>query len=613
MDSNMNWHKFKLSFALKLSFVFLTIIQPLNAMQYSEPEKAFKEAIKQYRLGLETNNKYKIANAQLEIGTFYYFQGEYNTAENYCWKAGINFQVIRMPKGLIKSLIVLGDVMRKEKNFEKAMEFYIAAKYLSINKTENSDISRIYNKIGDIFRHKKNYKKAEYYYEKSIEINKQSHSIVDLANDYANIGEVYRMQGKIDFANVYYNQGMDIAKIYNLPFNIAENGHGLACLDTLNKNYDVALERINYIQKIAEENKFREELKNIYHLKAAIYEAQHKYFESMKIQKEYNALIDRLYATSTVQNSVQQNELFNLDLKNDELKKKNQTIRQLSLLQSWLFVALILLLMAVIYFFYISKIRKKEHQNLKMQTDLLQKANEALTEQEIELNQSNETRNKMLGMITHDVRSPLYDCLRLMEMFLEKNTDVNQMKKTGIQVISSLRGSTQLIDNLMFWSRTNANNLSAQLEIIDIAATLENEIKLLEIMAESKLIKLSISIPQKTMVYADANMLRMIVRNLIMNAMKYTPKDGEIKLIAKRINGHTEIRVIDNGKGIDNEQIAHLFDYKNKKSIQGLSGENGSGLGLVLVKEFVEKNKGFISVKSAPNEGSEFRFTLNSI
>jgi len=609
----MNKQRLIVNIALKLSVVLIAIFQPLKAVQYSEPEKAFKDAIKQYRIGLENNNRYKIASAQLEIGTFYYFQGEYNTAESYCWKAGINFQVIRMPKGLIKSLIVLGDVMRKEKNFEKAMEFYIAAKYLSINKAEKSDISRIYNKIGDVFRHKKIYKKAEFYYEKSIELNKISHSMVDLANDYANIGEVYRMQGRIDFANVYYQQGMDIAKIYNLPFNMAENGHGLACIDTLKKNYDAALERITYIQKIAEKNKFREELKNIYHLKAAIYEAQHKYFESMMIQKEYNALIDRLYATSTVQNSVQQNELFNLDLKNEELKKKNQTIRQLSLLQSWLFVALILLLIAVIYFFYISKIRKKEHQNLKIQSDLLRKANDALTEQEIELNQSNETRNKMLGMITHDVRSPLYDCLRLMELMLGKSNNAIDLKKTGIQVISSLRGSTQLIDNLMFWSRTNANNLSAQLEIIDIASTLENEISLLEIMAESKLIKLSISIPENTMVYADANMLRMIVRNLIMNAMKYTPKDGEIKLIAKRINGHTEIRVIDNGKGIDSEQITHLFDYKNKKSIQGLSGENGSGLGLVLVKEFVEKNKGFITVKSTPNEGSEFRFTLNSI
>jgi len=609
----MNKQRLIVNIALKLSVVLIAIFQPLKAVQYSEPEKAFKDAIKQYRIGLENNNRYKIASAQLEIGTFYYFQGEYNTAESYCWKAGINFQVIRMPKGLIKSLIVLGDVMRKEKNFEKAMEFYIAAKYLSINKAEKSDISRIYNKIGDVFRHKKIYKKAEFYYEKSIELNKISHSMVDLANDYANIGEVYRMQGKIDFASVYYQQGMDIAKIYNLPFNMVENGHGLACIDTLNKNYDAALVRITYIQKIAEKNKFREELKNIYHLKAAIYETKHKYFESMKIQKEYNALIDRLYATSTVQNSVQQNELFNLDLKNEELKKKNQTIRQLSLLQSWLFVALILLLIAVIYFFYISKIRKKEHNNLKLQTDLLKNANDALREQETALNLSNETRNKMLGLITHDVRSPLYDCMRLMELFLGKTTDINQMRKTGIQVISSLRGSTQLIDNLMFWSRTNANNLSAQFEIIDIAATLVDEIKLLNIMAESKFITLSISIPENTLVYADANMLKMIVRNLIMNALKYTPKNGEIKLMAKRINGHTEIRVIDNGKGIDSEQIAHLFDYKNKKSIQGLDGENGSGLGLVLVKEFVEKNKGFISVKSAPNEGSEFRFTLNSI
>jgi len=600
-------------FTALLSFVLIAIAPLAKALEYSQTEKVFKEAIKQYRLGLETHNRYKIASAQLEIGTFYYYKGEYNTSEIYCWKAGINFQVMGDRKGLAQSLIVVGDVMRKEKNYEKAMEYYLAAKYLAQKKGAESEMSIVYNRIGDIFRHKEKYKIAEYYYEKAIELNKLKHSIVDLANDYANIGEVYRIQGKIDFAKVYYQQGMDIAQAYSQPFNIVENGFGLACVDTFYKNYDISLKRISFIQKIAEENKYREELKSIYLLKAAIYEVQKNYFESLKIQKDHNLLNDKLYAISTAQHSLQKDELFKLDLKNDELKKKNNTIRKLSLLQSWLFVAITMLLLAILYFFYLSKIRKKEHHNLRIQTDLLKKANVDLKEQEGALNQSNETINKMLGMITHDVRSPLYDSMRLMELLLNKSTDVEEMKKTGFQVISSLRGSTQLIDNLMFWSRSNSNNLAAQFEIIDIASTLEDEIRLLALSAFNKSISFTISIPEHTMVYADANMLRMIVRNLVMNALKYTPQNGEIKLTAKRINGHTEIRVIDNGQGINSEQITHLFDDKNRKSKQGLNGENGSGLGLLLVKEFVEKNKGFIKVKSTPNEGSEFRFTLKSI
>lgn len=609
----MNKQSFIHNFTALLSFVLIAIAPLAKALEYSQTEKVFKEAIKQYRLGLETHNRYKIASAQLEIGTFYYYKGEYNTSEIYCWKAGINFQVMGDRKGLAQSLIVVGDVMRKEKNYEKAMEYYLAAKYLAQKKGAGSELSIVYNRIGDIFRHKEKYKIAEYYYEKAIELNKLKHSIVDLANDYANIGEVYRLQGKIDFAKVYYQQGMDIAQAYSQPFNIVENGFGLACVDTFYKNYDISLKRISFIQKIAEENKYREELKSIYLLKAAIYEVQKNYFESLKIQKEYNVLNDKLYATSTAQHSLQKDELFKLDLKNDELKKKNNTIRKLSLLQSWLFVAITMLLLAILYFFYLSKIRKKEHINLRIQTDLLEKANVDLKEQEGALNQSNETINKMLGMITHDVRSPLYDSMRLIEILLNKSTDVNEMKKTGFQVISSLRGSTQLIDNLMFWSRSNSNNLAAQFEIIDIAITLEDEIRLLALSAFNKSISFTTSIPEHTMVYADANMLRMIVRNLVMNALKYTPQNGEIKLIAKRINGHTEISVIDNGQGINSEQITHLFDDKNRKSKQGLNGENGSGLGLLLVKEFVEKNKGFINVKSTPNEGSEFRFTLKSI
>ena len=610
----MNKQNFIHNFTVLLSFVLIAIAPLAKALEFSETEKVFREAVKQYRLGLETHNRYKIATAQLEIGTFYYYKGEYNTSEIYCWKAGINFQVMGDSKGLSKSLIVMGDLMRKEKHFEKAMEYYLAAKYLAQNKGAESTLSLVYNKIGDIFRHKEKYKTAEAYYEKAIELNKLNHSMIDLANDYANMGEVYRLQGKLDFAKVYYLQGMDISQVYSQPFNIVENGFGLACIDTFNKNYDNSLKRISFIQRIAEENKYREELKSIYQLKAAIYEVQKNYFESLKIQKDYNLLNDKLYAISTAQHSLQKDELFKLDLKNDELKKKNNTIRKLSLLQSWLFVAITMLLLAILYFFYISKIRKKEHLNLRIQTDLLKKANIDLKEQECALNQSNETINKMLGMITHDVRSPLYDSMRLMELLLNKSTDMNEIKKTGFQVISSLQGSTQLIDNLMFWSRSNSNNLAAQFEIIDIAITLEDEIRLLALSAFNKSISFTISIPEHTMVYADANMLRMIVRNLVMNALKYTPQNGEIKLTAKRINGHTEISVIDDGQGINNEQIAHLFDdQKIKKSKQGLNGENGSGLGLLLVKEFVEKNKGYISVKSTPNKGCEFKFTLKSI
>jgi signal transduction histidine kinase len=600
-----------------LCFVFVTYLLILSsvikATQYSDPQKIFKEAIIQYANGLETHNRYKIANAQLEIGTFYYYQGEYNTAESYCWKAGINFQVVGDPIGLTKSLIVLGDVMRKEKNFEKAMEFYLAAKYLATFKNASSEKSRIINKIGDIFRHKKQLKKAEEYYEQSIEINKRNHSMIDLANDYANIGEVKRLQGNYEFAKVYYQQGLEIANVYKLPFNFVENGIGLVCLDTIKKDFESALLQLNLIKSIAEKHKFREELKHIYLLESAIYESKGNYKKATQTFKSYNDLIERIYSTSTTQQSLQQNELFKLDLKNDELKKKNHAIRQMSLMQSWLFVAIFLLLIAGIYFYFISTQRKKEHKELKTQATLLQRINEEIKIQKSELNISNETRNKMLGMITHDVRSPLYDCMRLMEVMLNKTIKNEEFNDMGKQIISSLRVSTQLIDNLMFWARSNSNNLNAQLEIIDIAITLEEEINFLKIIADGRLINFNVSIPENTMVYADPNMLRMIVRNLVMNALKYTPKHGEIKLIANRINGHTEIKVIDNGKGIANEQIEHLFDYKNKKSLRGLQGENGSGLGLILVKEFVEKNKGNITVNSKLNLGSEFRFTLNSI
>jgi signal transduction histidine kinase len=188
----------------------------------------------------------------------------------------------------------------------------------------------------------------------------------------------------------------------------------------------------------------------------------------------------------------------------------------------------------------------------------------------------------------------------------ERKDMINQMYKTSNQTYD-------LVENMLNWARIQTRNIKYEPKKFDLHEFLERKFELYEKIAGNKGITLQNNLAKKLIVYADANFLETILRNLISNAIKFTPNGGTIRIASETGIDDVTISVEDSGVGMTQAQIDTLFLLDKNKSTSGTNGENGTGLGLILCKEFVESCNGTIAVKSELGKGSTFSFTVPSI
>jgi len=229
-----------------------------------------------------------------------------------------------------------------------------------------------------------------------------------------------------------------------------------------------------------------------------------------------------------------------------------------------------------------------------------------------ELIELNATKDKFFSIIAHDLKNPFHSILGISEVLLQQieALDKGEIKELTGAIYNSGQNAYSLLENLLQWSSSQTGRISFDPEPIILNNVLREVVNLIKGTATQKEVSINCQIPEQTHIEADKNMLQTILRNLITNATKFTPRGGEIIISAKRPNGYTQIRISDNGVGMTQEAMKKLFRIDHKNSETGTENEKGSGLGLILCKEFVEKHKGSIWVQSSPGKGSTFSFTI---
>ncbi len=242
------------------------------------------------------------------------------------------------------------------------------------------------------------------------------------------------------------------------------------------------------------------------------------------------------------------------------------------------------------------------------------KAEQVIKESEKKLQESNLTKDKFFSIIAHDLKNPFGSMLGFTELLIKKFDKYDKEKQLKLLnfVYNDLKATYNLLENLLTWSYSHRQKLDFKLERINIFLLVDKIIEVLLQMAENKSIKIINNIPEEVSVTADINMLSTIIRNLITNAIKYSYNGGQvlINLDNSENTGFIKIYVKDNGVGIPEEYQSALFDISSKNSTKGTENEGGTGLGLILCQEFVEKLGGNIWVESKPGRGSKFIFTI---
>jgi len=235
---------------------------------------------------------------------------------------------------------------------------------------------------------------------------------------------------------------------------------------------------------------------------------------------------------------------------------------------------------------------------------------QALKESEARLKKLNATKDKLFSIIAHDLRSPFNCILGFSELLKENLNEIEESEKYVDIISSSAKKTLILLDDLLNWAKSQTGQISCNPKKIVLSSIINEIIEILNSQARIKNISINQVQSDEIEVYADENMVKIILENLISNAIKFTYSGGNVSVTVIQKENQVEISISDNGIGINEKKLNEIFSLSPDTISTGTANEKGSGLGLVLCKEFTEKLGGKIWVESEEGKGSNFKFTL---
>ncbi|MGZ0656704.1 sensor histidine kinase [Coraliomargarita sp. W4R53] len=234
------------------------------------------------------------------------------------------------------------------------------------------------------------------------------------------------------------------------------------------------------------------------------------------------------------------------------------------------------------------------------------------TDEEIRLRALNHSKDKLLSIVGHDLRSAIGGVLAIVRMLdkrLEQN-DIEESKRLSGLIRKATHDADDLLKDLVAWTRNSGQELKFRLQSIDILELLDTEVARLHTTAHQKKQRIKIEAYDSGMIRADPYMLQAIFRNLLTNAIKFSHPSGEIKICIYRQPGLWEFQVKDKGVGMSEEIQSLVLKIDDRKQKSGTSGEMGSGFGLLLCEDFIQRHGGHLTWESALGEGTTFSFTI---
>lgn len=584
---------------------------------YVSPENSF--ALANQALDLARQIKYRRGEAYSYriLASMSAAQEHYLAYTELINKAKGLFQILNDSIGLGNCYISEAVTSNLQLNFKKSVEYYNRALEIFRSKKMSERVAVCLNNVGYVYFRMGELEKARAVLTEAIAINESIHNESVLMDSYENFGLVQYKLGKLEEAEACFN------RVFELNDKLKEKANSEAYVEALIYEAQICktqgrLEEQKELLLLAKANaeKFRylQLMKDAFLQLSEYYIVAHDYDKAYESLTEFNVVDDSLTQKRTrdkaammtsVINSVQletdfQNAQSNLEKQKLVNKQQGKTLIAVALIGILFFVMLVLL-------FVINRSRRAMNKTLAAHRVAMANKNR-------ELQRLNQTKDKFFSVVAHDLRSPL-NSLFGFSTLLVKHSDsmtTEEIKRMGAQLRDAVGNTLKMTENLITWARTQMQEENTKPEMIDIQKAVEETFDVLGEAASKKGIKLNEEGVNGAQAYVDNNQFRLIMRNLVNNAIKYTKAGGEIAVRAFQENGNTQIIVEDTGLGMEEDVLEKLFSLEHTVSRVGTSGERGTGLGLVMCKDFVEKNHGSLAVESEKGKGSKFIVTLPS-
>jgi len=557
-------------------------------------------------LFISQGNNYQAAHAYLNLASIYStITSDYDKGLKYGLMALDNFQLVRDDFKSAYARVIIGNIYDELGDYNKALDNYREALTIFENSGNTYLIINTINNIGEVYKHKQEYTKAIDFYIQALEKSKAADNIEGTAVALNNIGECYSAGEHYRLALDYYDQSYSILISLNdkHKMSISLNNQAAAYIEL--KNFRKAISEgkkaIEYAREVGSKEEAKDGFKNLYlaYKNTGNYEealSNFIYYEDIKDSLLVQQSSDKLAKALAEQDAMQKEKEIELLTKNSELKEA-QLDRQETLTYFLIVISFMLFIFGVVYY-----IRYAERKAM----------NKKLLKSEKELKELNKTKDLFFSIIAHDLKGPFNSLLGITEMLaedIETFTD-EEIENLSREVNSNARNVYLLLENLLEWSTTQLGSHAFDPSKFDLNEVVTQNINLYRKTASVKEINVNVDLGNDAFVYGDKNMIDSVMRNLLNNAIKFTQRAGMVNITTARENGFTLLTVKDNGVGISHDAINRIFSLDNNVKTLGTENEKGTGLGLILSKEFVDKNNGKIEVTSKEGEGTKFKITL---
>jgi signal transduction histidine kinase len=589
-----------------------------TSLRETDNDVALRYAEEAYQLAHSGGYLRGKAVALGNLGWIYYRRADYVKALQLSIESMKIAEQLGDKAEMARAMNSIASVSYEQKQYGKSLMEFKRALALGHEAGEDKVIARTLNNIGYLFLSVNNQvDSAEIYCRKALAYTERIKDSHLTAFGLRTMGDIMVQRGRLQEAMEMYQKSINLSEASLNNSMKAATWHRVARAHLMLGSRQKAKEVLKKNAIEARRLGYLEELERTYKLLAEIHHAEGKENEAYAYLDSYTVLRDSIFSQQNSRQIALLQNQFDLDMKQAqiELLTREADLRQEEIgSQRMQLYAMILggsciLLLGVVMLYSYQKV-KRANRELELQKEQLARKNLEIQEKSIELASLVHTKDKLFSIIGHDFRSPLHSLKGMLDHLTNKTMTFEEFESFSGELKKKIDTVYDNLDNILNWSVSQLQGIRARPVPVNPGLLVSEVFDLHSEIARVKKVFLNNDLDEAMEVYADKDQVRLVIRNLVSNALKFTPTGGYVRVWGRSKGKRATICVQDSGVGIAPADLGKLFVKETLWSVNGTNNEKGLGLGLLLCKEFIEANGGELEVKSEPGIGSTVSFTL---
>ncbi len=573
------------------------ILQELGMIDRSQgriniAERRLSRALELFKQEKDTNG---ISDVLSSLGSIEFTKGNIDIGARYTVQSVKLAEKVDNKHVAVVGYMNLGTSYLQQSEFDNAEKYFNKAAEISKEMPLSESVINLYNLVGILHAYRGELDKALEIFQRDLELSSKNNLVGAHVECLQYLGQFYFEAGDMAKSMSYFQQGLEIAKEKQLEEMKSDIWLQMALI-SVKTNHEEAEQYMEKALEVAQKMSNGHQLASIYENQVIMYKEMGEFEKALDATLKRQKIVDSFFSVNKSIELAEISAEYELEKADMKVRKLEETSRHNMKERNFVIgiaIGVIVLLLVVVFFY-----RK---------TIVL---NQQLEKHQSELKELNAMKDKLFSVVGHDLRGPIARIPTILDIYEDEETSEEEKQYLLDSLRDHTKASMEMLDKLLFWGQTLVKGITMQEQKVLLKDVVGENIALRKLSLEEKAITATEHVEDDTVVNADATHVDFIVRNLIANAIKYTKPGGNISISAedKSKPGFVVLSVKDDGVGIAASMLPTMF--KPLKSQPGTADEQGSGIGLMLCKEFAELNGGEMWVESTEGKGATFYLAL---